>query len=37
LHLELNGKAIPPIGPSGHSAKITLTRDSLKETTGGGN
>jgi cytoskeleton protein RodZ len=37
LHLELNGKPIPPIGPSGHSAKITLTRDSLKETTGGGN
>jgi cytoskeleton protein RodZ len=37
LHLELNGKPIPPIGPSGHSAKITLTRDSLKETNGGGN
>jgi cytoskeleton protein RodZ len=37
LHLELNGKPIPPIGPSGHSAKVTLTRDSLKETTGGGN
>jgi cytoskeleton protein RodZ len=37
LHLELNGKPMPPIGPSGHSAKITLTRDSLKETTGGGN
>jgi cytoskeleton protein RodZ len=37
LHLELNGKPIPPIGASGHSAKITLTRDSLKETTGGGN
>jgi cytoskeletal protein RodZ len=37
LHLELNGKAIPPIGPSGHSAKVTLTRESLKETTGGGN
>ena len=37
LHLELNGKPIPPIGLSGHSAKVTLTRDSLKETTGGGN
>jgi len=37
LHLELNGKPIPPIGSSGHSAKVTLTRDSLKETTGGGN
>jgi cytoskeleton protein RodZ len=37
LHLELNGKPIPPIGPSGHSAKITLTRDSLKEANGGGN
>ncbi len=37
LHLELNGKALPPIGASGHSGKITLTRDSLKEATGGGN
>jgi cytoskeletal protein RodZ len=37
LHLELNGKPLPPIGPSGHSAKITLTRDSLKEIPGGGN
>lgn len=37
LHLELNGKPIPAIGPSGHSAKVTLTRDSLKEATGGGN
>jgi cytoskeleton protein RodZ len=37
LHLALNGKPIPPIGPSGHSGKITLTRDSLKGTTGGGN
>src|SRR5665213_3471847 len=37
LRLELNGKAIPPIGPSGHSGKVTLTRDSLKEMPGGGN
>jgi len=37
LHLELNGKPLPPIGLSGHSAKITLTRDSLKEIPGGGN
>jgi cytoskeletal protein RodZ len=37
LHLELNGKPIPPLGPSGHSAKITLTRESLKGAPGGGN
>jgi cytoskeletal protein RodZ len=37
LRLELNGKAIRPIGPSGHSGKVTLTRDSLKEAPGGGN
>jgi cytoskeleton protein RodZ len=37
LRLELNGKAIPPIGPAGHSAKVTLTRDSLKPPPGGGN
>lgn len=37
VRLELNGKTIPPIGPSGHSGKVTLTRDSLKEAPGGGN
>ena len=37
LHLELNGKALPPMGPSGHSARVTLTRDSLKEAPGGEN
>jgi cytoskeleton protein RodZ len=37
LRLELNGKSIPPIGHSGHSGKVTLTRDSLKEAPGGGN
>jgi cytoskeletal protein RodZ len=37
LRLELNGKAIRPIGPSGHSGKVTLTRDSLKDAPGGGN
>jgi cytoskeleton protein RodZ len=37
LRLELNGKVIPPIGHSGHSGKVTLTRDSLKEAPGGGN
>jgi hypothetical protein len=37
LQIELNGKALPPIGPAGHAGKITLTRDSLKGVTGGGN
>lgn len=37
LRLELNGKPIPPIGPSGHQGKVTLTRDALKGTSGGGN
>jgi cytoskeleton protein RodZ len=37
VRLELNGKTIPPIGPSGHSGKVTLTRDSLKDAPGGGN
>ena len=37
LHLELNGKELPPMGQAGHSGKITLTRDSLKGTAGGGN
>ncbi|HEY2647194.1 MAG TPA: RodZ domain-containing protein, partial [Candidatus Acidoferrales bacterium] len=36
LHLELNGKPIPPIGPAGHAGKITLTRDALKNVPGGG-
>jgi len=37
VHLELNGKALAPIGPGGQSGKITLTRDALKGATGGGN
>ena len=37
LHLELNGKPLPPIGPAGHSGKVTLTRDALKNIPGGGN
>lgn len=37
LRLELNGKSIAPIGLAGHSGKVTLTRDALKGTTGGGN
>ena len=37
LHLALNGKTLAPIGPAGHSGKITLTRDALKEVSGGGN
>jgi cytoskeleton protein RodZ len=35
--LELNGKTLAPIGPRGHSGKITLNRDSLKDATGGNN
>lgn len=37
LRLELNGKPIAPIGPAGHEAKVTLTRDALKAASGGGN
>ncbi len=37
LRLELNGKPLPPVGPAGHSGKITLTRDALKGIVGGGN
>ena len=37
LHLDLNGKALAPIGPPGRSAKVTLTRDALKGVTGGAN
>jgi cytoskeletal protein RodZ len=37
LHLDLNGKPLAPIGPPGHSAKVTLTRDALKGVTGGAN
>lgn len=37
LRLELNGKALAPMGPAGHSGKVTLTRDALKRATGGGN
>lgn len=37
VHLELNGKIIASIGPAGHAGKVTLTRDALKGTSGGGN
>jgi cytoskeleton protein RodZ len=37
LLLELNGKTLAPIGPPGKNGKVTLTRDSLKTATGGGN
>jgi hypothetical protein len=37
VHLDLNGKALAPIGPSGHSGKITVTRDALKGAAGGAN
>jgi cytoskeletal protein RodZ len=37
LHLELNGKAMAPLGPSGHSGKVSLTRNDLKGASGGGN
>jgi cytoskeleton protein RodZ len=37
LSLELNGKSLAPIGPSGHDGKTTLTRQSLKGNAGGGN
>jgi len=37
LKMELNGKPLTPIGPAGHSAKVTLTRDALKKVSGAGN
>jgi cytoskeleton protein RodZ len=37
LHLELNGKTLAPLGPPGHAGKATLTRDALKEASGGRN
>ena len=37
LLLELNGKTLAPVGPPGHSGKVTLTRDSLKDLAGGTN
>ncbi len=37
LHLVLDGKALAPIGPAGHAGKVTLTRNDLKGTLGGGN
>ncbi len=37
LHLGLNGKTIAPIGPPDHAGKVTLTRDALKEASGGEN
>lgn len=37
VHLDLNGKPMAPIGPSGHAGKVTLTRDALKGAAGGGN
>jgi cytoskeleton protein RodZ len=37
LLLELNGKTLAPIGPPGHEGKVTLTREALKRTGGGGN
>jgi cytoskeletal protein RodZ len=37
LLLELNGKTLAPVGPPGHSGKVTLTRDSLKDIVGGTN
>jgi cytoskeleton protein RodZ len=37
LHMELNGKTLAPIGPPGHTGKVTLTRDALKGAAGGGN
>ena len=37
LLLELNGKILAPVSSPGRSGKVTLTRDSLKETAGGTN
>jgi hypothetical protein len=36
VHLALNGKTLSPMGNAGQAAKVTLTRDSLKGTPGGG-
>ncbi len=37
LHIELNGKTLAPIGSPGHAGKVTLTRDTLKGASSGGN
>jgi hypothetical protein len=37
LHMQLNGKALAPMGPPGHTGKVTLTRNDLKGASGGGN
>jgi len=37
LLLEINGKTLAPIGPPGHAGKVTLTREALREASGGGN
>ncbi len=37
VRLVLNGKSLAPLGPSGKSGKVTLTRDALKGSTGGAN
>ena len=37
VRLVLNGKSLAPIGPSGKSGKVTLTRDALKGAAGGAN
>jgi len=37
LMLELNGKTLAPIGPPGHSGKVTVTREALKSGPGGAN
>jgi cytoskeleton protein RodZ len=36
VHLALNGKTLSPMGNAGQAAKVTLTRDSLKGSPGGG-
>jgi cytoskeleton protein RodZ len=37
LQLELNGKTLAPFGPPGKAGKVTVTREALKDTTGGTN
>lgn len=37
VQLELNGKALAPIGPAGHQGKITLTREGSKIADGNAN
>ncbi len=37
VQLELNGKALAPIGPAGHAGKITLTREGSKIADGNAN